>query len=307
MYFFYFRFLATGDSYKTISFSFRLGHTTVHEIVNETCKTIAETLMEEMLPRPTTEMWLSIANDFYTNWNFPNCLGALDGKHVTIQAPANSGSMFFNYKKTFSIVLLALVDARYNFIAVSVGSYGKSSDGGIFAKSNLGKALERGTLSVPTDAPLPGTDTPTHYVILGDEAFPLKPYLMRPYPGRNLDVSKKIFNYRLSRGRRVVENAFGLLAQKFRIYFRPIQAKPENVDNMILSTLILHNFIKKHVNDTYSHEIINVQEANGSEDILRHLPLQGGNATTEAFMTREVFKNYLNAESGWLDGQETRI
>lgn len=183
----------------------------------------------------------------------------------------------------------------------------KNSDGGIFAKSNLGKALERGTLSVPTDAPLPGTDTPTHYVILGDEAFPLKPYLMRPYPGRNLDVSKKIFNYRLSRGRRVVENAFGLLAQKFRIYFRPIQAKPENVDHMILSTLILHNFIKKHVNDTYSHEIRNVQEANESRDILRHLPLQGGNATTEAFMTREVFKNYLNAESGWLDGQETRI
>lgn len=85
-----------------------------------------------------------------------------------------------------------------------------------------GKGLERGTLSVPPDSPLPGTDTPTHYVILADEAFPLKPYLMRPYPGRNLDVCKKIFNYRLSRGRRVVENAFGLLAQKFRIYFRPI-------------------------------------------------------------------------------------
>lgn len=126
MYFFYFRFLATGDSFKTIPFSFRLGHTTAHEIVNETCKTIVETLMEEMLPRPTQEMWLSIANEFYTNWNFPNCLGALDGKHVTIQAPASSGSMFFYYKKTFSIVLLALVDARYNFIAVSVGSYGKN-------------------------------------------------------------------------------------------------------------------------------------------------------------------------------------
>lgn len=299
--------MATGDTFKTISFSFRLGHTTVHEIVNETCKIIVETLMEEMLPRPTTEMWLSIANNFYTNWNFPNCLGAIDGKHVTIQAPANSGSMYFNYKKTYSIVLLALVDANYNFIAVSVGSYGKNSDGGIFANSNLFKALERGTLSVPTAAPLPGTDTPTNYVIVADEAFPLKPYMMRPYPGRNLDVSKRIFNYRLSRARRIVENAFGLLAQKFRIYFRTIQAKPENVDHMILSTLILHNFIKKHDNDTYLHEIRIKEVANESGDILRHLPLQGGNATNEAFMTRELFKNYFNSEAGWLDGQETRI
>lgn len=307
MHLFYFRFLATGDSLKTISFSFRLGHTTVQEIVNETCKIITETLLEEMLPRPTTEMWLSIANDFYTNWNFPNCLGALDGKHVTVQAPANSGSMFFNYKKTFSIVLLALVDARYNFIAVNVGSYGKNSDGGIFANCNLGKALERGTLSVPSDAPLPGTCTPSHYVILGDEAFPLKPYLMRPYPGQNLDVTKKIFNYRLSRGRRVVENAFGLLAQKFRMYFRTIQAKPENVDNMILSTIILHNFIKKQDNATYSHEVRNLRDANESGGILRNLPLRGGNAANEAFMTRELFKNYFNSESGWLDGQETRI
>ena len=74
---------------------------------------------------------------------------ALDGKHVLIEAPAKSGSLYFNYKKTFSIVLLALVDANYKFIAVDVGSYGKNSDGGIFSYSHLGQRFENGTMNLP--------------------------------------------------------------------------------------------------------------------------------------------------------------
>ena len=170
--------------------------------------------MSEVLLKPSTEMWKSIANDFSTLWNFLNCFGALDGKHFTIQSPPNSGSLYFNYKKTFSIVLLALVDAQYNFITVDVGAYGKSSDGGIFANSGLGKALQRGTLSVPGNATLPGTNSKAPYVMVGDEAFLLKTYLMRPFPGQDLDNSRRVVNYRLSRARRVVENTFSVLSQK---------------------------------------------------------------------------------------------
>ncbi|XP_031357873.1 protein ALP1-like [Photinus pyralis] len=202
-------YLATGDSLNTISFSYRMGHSTVFKIVRETCQIIAENLMSELMPTPTEEMWKTIANDFYQMWNFPNCMGAIDGKHVNIQAPPNSGSMFFNYKKTFSIVLLALVDAHNNFIAIDVGAYGKNSDGGIFANSALGKALQRGSLHVPKDATLPNTNIQLPYVIVADEAFPLKTYIMRPYPGDNLDDRKRNFNYRLSRARRTSENAFG--------------------------------------------------------------------------------------------------
>lgn len=264
--------------------------------------------MSEMLPTPTVEMWKSIANDFYTLWNFPNCLGALDGKHVNIQAPSNSGSLYFNYKKTFSIVLLALVDSHYNFISVDVGAYGKNSDGGIFANSNLGKALQRGTLSVPGNVALPGTSNEAPHVIVGDEAFPLKTYLMRPYPGQDLDISKRIFNYRLCRVRRIVENAFGILVQKFRIYNRRIQAKPENVDYIILATCILHNFIKKYDANTYAYETTseNVNKSAG-QTTFENLPMQGGNATRHAFRVRELFKHYFNSDVGSVPWQQERI
>jgi hypothetical protein len=76
-------------------------------------------------------------------------LGALDGKHVTIIARPNSGSLYFNYKKTFSIVLLALVNAKYNFTAIDIAFYGKDCDGGLFPKSNLRKALENITINIP--------------------------------------------------------------------------------------------------------------------------------------------------------------
>lgn len=87
---------------------------------------------------------------FSTLWNYPNCLGALEGKHFTIQAPAKSGSLYFNHKKTFSVVLLALVDAHYNFTAIDVGAYGKNSDGGIFATSGLGKAPQQSIYIIST-------------------------------------------------------------------------------------------------------------------------------------------------------------
>lgn len=169
--------MATGDSLKTISYSYRLGHATVFQIVHETCRAIVETLMKEVIPEPSEEEWLAIAESFWNIWNFPNCLGALDGKHVNIDAPAISGSVYFNYKRTFSVVLLELVDANYNFIMIDAGSIGRSSDGGVFSHSALGKRLENGSLNIPTVKSLPGTNIDAPFVIIADEAFPLKIYL----------------------------------------------------------------------------------------------------------------------------------
>ncbi|XP_066596251.1 uncharacterized protein [Prorops nasuta] len=299
------RYLATGDSYKTISFSYRVGVSTVYQIIIETCRAIISELINEFMPIPTKENWIAISNDFRDILNFPNCLGALDGKHIVIQAPPNSGSQFFNDKKTFSIVLMALVDANYKFIMVDVGSFGKNSDGGILEHSIIGKRLKDNTLNVPDDTFLPGTSKKAPYVVVGDEAFPLKTYLLRPYPGKQLDNEKIIFNYRLSRARRVVENAFGILSQKFRIYNKRIQAKPENVDLTVLATCVLHNFIKE-IDGNNGHNM-SITEFNETPRMLTNLHLQGGNSTMSAFAIRDLYKDYFNSTIGSVPWQNEKI
>lgn len=108
------RYLASGDSQQSMSFSYRLGGTTVGGIIYETCLAIWDALHLQYLKAPNSmEKWKSIANEFMDLWDFPHCIGAIDGKHVAIKCPSNSGSLYFNYKKCFSIVLLAVCDARY--------------------------------------------------------------------------------------------------------------------------------------------------------------------------------------------------
>ncbi|KAL0861420.1 hypothetical protein ABMA27_008964 [Loxostege sticticalis] len=276
------RYLATGDSYLTISFSFRLGHTTVHQIVNSTCRAIVNVLMKKVMPQPSEDNWKLIAHDFETLWKFPNCIGALDGKHLVIEAPPNIGSIFYNYKNTFSIILLALVDARYKFITVNVGSYERNSDGGVFAKSSLGQRLENGTL-------------------IADEAFPLKTYIMRPYPGSQTigDAAKTYFNYRLTLARRLVECAFCILAQRFRLFFRRIKMAPINVDNVILAACTLHNFLRNQNDVAFTPRNTEQSISEFRQSMLDQLrPQHHGQSTNDAFAVREKFKNYFLSPAG---------
>ena len=108
-----FRFLASGDSQILMSFSYRIAPSSVLFIIISPCEAIWNKLSQTELPQPTEEDWKKKAEEFYSLWQFPTCIGAIDGKHIEIQAPYNSGSLFFNYKNVFSVLLFALVDASY--------------------------------------------------------------------------------------------------------------------------------------------------------------------------------------------------
>lgn len=162
-----------------------------------------------------------------------------------MQSPAHSGSEYYNYKKSFSIVLLALVDSNYNFIFAEIGSQGRISDGGVFRNSQLWQRIFSNNLNFPMPRPLPGGTTDVPYVFLGDGAFALTTHVMKPYPGsHNEGTPKRIFNKKLSSSRVVVENAFGILASRFRIFRKPILLNPEKTTIITMTCVLLHNFLR---------------------------------------------------------------
>ena len=144
------RFLATGESQQSLSFSYRIGRSTVSKIVSETSLAIFHALRDPYLKTPTTEEeWLNIANGFEETWNFPHCIGALDGKHIRIECPKMTGTYYYNYKGFYSIVLLAICDSNYCFTLFDLGHYGSNNDSGVLSKSKMGELIENGALGIP--------------------------------------------------------------------------------------------------------------------------------------------------------------
>ena len=130
------RFLASGESQQSLFFSYRIGRSTLSGILKETCDAIYASLSKVYLRPPTNKAdWLNISSCFEETWNLPHVLGAIDGKHIRVQCPKNTGSLYHNYKGFFSMVLLAICDARYCFTIYDVGHYGSNNESGVLAKS----------------------------------------------------------------------------------------------------------------------------------------------------------------------------
>ncbi|XP_063625592.1 uncharacterized protein LOC134797293 [Cydia splendana] len=225
------RYIRTGDSFLTISFSFRIGRSTVSIIVEEVSKAIWECLQPIYMPSPTEEIWKQSELGYREIWNFPN-------------------------------------------------------------------------------APLPGTTEPVPHVLLGDEGFALQTFLMRPFPGATTihDQRKRRYNYRLCRARRVVENTFGILAEKWRVFHRPMECHIEKAIHVTKAACCLHNFVRiKHgdmmrmlPNEPTSSQ--NLPENAGTSQNLEGgalMPLRRTNARSPnaAIAIREKFVTYFNRDN----------
>lgn len=270
-------------------------------------------------PRNEDE-WRQISTDYHKIWNFPLCLGAMDGKHILMEAPAVSGSEFYNYKGTFSIVLFAIVDPNYNFIYANAGCQGRISDGGVFKNTSFHKLMVDGRLSLPPKTILAGRERECSYVFVADDAFPLTPHIMKPYSGHQEKGSvKRIFNYRLSRARRVVENAFGILAARFRVLRKPILLQPKKTEQLVMACIHLHNYLRRsspsrnrytppgsfdieHL-DSGTLENGEWRKATENQQSFRSLSRIARKPSLEAAAIRDEFAQYFASEQGQVPWQ----
>ena len=273
------RFLSTGDSFTTIASSFH-GVSTMGDLVKDTRDVIWAHIRSSggTLPGGSMKNLISLIVSVHLMGSM------LQFRRQLILAPV------FIIFYTFSVVLLALVDADYWFLAVDVGGSMSNSDGGIFANSPLGQTLQAGTLNVPAPCPFPSAPKlgPVPFVIVADEAFPVKTFLIRPYPGRRLPEDHWVFNYRLSRDQRIADNVFGILSQCGGVYQRRLQVSPATADSIIKATSILTNYLRgadgNHVEDEGADDVDG--SALGAIRSLR-----GNRASAEALRVRDTFFN----------------
>ena len=303
------RFLATGETYRSLSFQFRISKSAISYIVNEVCQARDKNIGSLYLKFPSThEEWSNISDQFERRWNFPNCVGAIDGKHIVIQPPANSGSYYYNYKHNNSIVLMAVAGPDYECIYADVGTNGRISDGGVWNKCSLSRGLEDGSVSLPPPKCLPFGVAQLPHVFVGDDAFALKKNMMKPYPQNGLTVEKRVYNYRHSRARRISENLFGMLANRWRVFRTVLHLIPSSVESLVMAALVLHNYLRKSSsrNVYCPHGLLDTESRDGeltnglwrqdgtSESFLPlSVPVTGHNATSDAKIIRDTFKDYF--------------
>ena len=150
------------------------------------------TLMAQCTFPSTHEQWSNFSDQFERRWNFPNCVAAIDGKHIVIQPPVNAGSYYYNYKHNNSIVLMAVAGPDYECIYADVGTNGRISDGRVRNKCSLSRGLEDGSVSLPPPKCLPFGVAQLPHVFVGDDAFALKKNTMKPYAQNGLIVEKRV-------------------------------------------------------------------------------------------------------------------
>lgn len=164
---------------------------------------------------------------------------------MACRAPPNSGSECFNYKGFFNIILLVIASSDYKFLWADVTGKGAASDAQIYSYSDLKYGLENSTImGWPRPDPLPNDTQDVPYFIVGDDVFSLRTFLMKPFSARNLTGEDRIYNYGLSRARRVVENAFGIMVNRFQIMLTTMQHHAETVRLIVKACILLHNLMR---------------------------------------------------------------
>lgn len=214
---------------------------------------------------------------------------------------------------------MAAVDANYKFIYTSVDTHVMASDAGPFTHSGLCKWMDSGVLNCPPPEPLANSDLKMPYMFVGNETYPLRPDLMKPYPSKPIDRSQQILNYRLSRAQRVADNAFGILANRFRIMRNTIYLEPEKVIKIFTASLCIHNFLLERRSEAYAppgladwekedHSLVKgTWRDKGTGSLQPAEQKRECNASVTAKMQQNFLCDYLASPAGCVPWQEQHI
>ena len=282
--------LATNAEYRTLSELFGVGISTVGTIVNNTCSVIAQHILPPYVQMPSDGKLREVVDGFKSRWGFPQVVGAIDGSHIPIIRPSESATDYYNRKCFHSIIIQGVVDYRGQFIDVYIGWPGKLHDARVFYNSSFYRKVCQGTLLPSQPVQLEGKDIPL--LILGDPAYPLLPWLMKPYSDTATTTpQEKNFNYRQSRARMVVENAFGRLKGRWRCLLKRIDCDLKNVPAIVASCVALHNICERYGDNCLEEWVENRDDGNDTNN--GHQCTSTGSSHT-ATDIRDALTIYLN-------------
>ena len=225
-------------------------------------------------------------------WQFPCRLSAIDGCHIPIKCPPGgleACKEYHNFKNFYSIVLMGLVDSHYRFVWGSCGFPGNSHDAVIFLFFFLQNSIQEGF--IPTIGKAVG-DITAPPLIVGDSAFPLRSWLMKPFTNAVLTPQQHYFNYRLSRARMVTEAAYGQLKGRWRVLLRKSESSRDQAHIATLACMVLHNICIMQ-RDAISRKLDLSLDENGGKrnrEELRKL-LQMRNCTSISDASHEELKS----------------
>ena len=255
--------LATNADYPTISHLFGVSKGSVSDILDEFCTTVCNILLPKYINIPTDEALYMNVRKFKEKWGFPQCLGAIDGSHIPIKAPIEYHADYYNRKGWYSVILQAVVDRSYKFLDINVGWPGKVHDARVFSNSKIYRQSVEGNLFPTSKAKvINGVKVPL--CIIADAAYPLLSWVMKPFlDNGNLSADKSHFNYRLSRARMVVENAFGRLKGRWRCLLKQNEAGIERINSVVATCCVLHNMCEIF-NEEFDSDLLTKSEATPS-------------------------------------------
>ncbi|XP_017477354.1 PREDICTED: putative nuclease HARBI1 isoform X1 [Rhagoletis zephyria] len=244
-------------TYRELSDRFGIGKGTAHKVFFKTVEAICK--LKNEISWPSASQQTKIIEDFQESRvnSFPFVVGCLDGTHFHINTPRTDAISYYDRKGSYSIIMQAICDSAFRFLDVFIGFPGSCHDANVWKNSPLYKGIASGQIHLAKDA-----------VILADSAYPLSKYIMVPYRDNgHLSREEKQFNYYLSSTRVFIEQAFGILRQKFKILNHIDVKSQKDISKVVLACSILHNFIIRNSTTNFEVEntFVNLEDGNNPE------------------------------------------